>query len=72
MTDVVGLPAVLERLHAMSTEEFEARTRLALEARTSHFSYDGTLEQVSRFMLADPERPTDLRCVPLPLTPSGH
>ena len=56
----------------MSPRELENRTRLVLAARASHFSYEGTLEQVSRFMLADPARPTDLRCVALPLTPSGH
>jgi hypothetical protein len=56
----------------MTVQELENRTRLVREARASHFSYEGTLEQVSRFMLGEPSRPTDLRCVPLPLTPSGH
>ena len=56
----------------MGIEELENRTRLVREARASHFSYEGTLEQVSRLMLGDPSRPTDLRCVALPLTPSGH
>ena len=66
------LPAVLARLHAMSAAELEARTARVLAARASHFSYDGTLEHVARFLLNDPARPSDLRCVPLPLTPSGH
>ena len=72
VTDEPGLPLVLAAVHAMGDEELERRTRLVLQARASHFSYEGTLEQLSRFMLADPSRPTDLRCVPLPLTPSGH
>ena len=72
VTDEPGLPAVLRAVHAMGVEELENRTRLVREVRASHFSYAGTLEQVSRFMLAEPSRPTDLRCVALPLTPSGH
>ena len=71
-TDEVGLPAVLRRLHAMDANELEERTRHVLEARETHFSYEGTLEQVARFMVGDPARPSDLRCVRLPLTPSGH
>ena len=72
VTDEPGLPAVLRAVHAMTVQELENRTRLVLAARASHFSYEGTLEQVSRFMLAEPSRPSDLRCVALPLSPSGH
>ena len=72
VTDEPGLPAVLRAVHAMTVQELENRTRLVLAARASHFSYEGTLEQVSRFMLAQPSRPSDLRCVALPLSPSGH
>tara|TARA_B110001452_G_C15199885_1_gene416467 strand:- start:37 stop:1494 length:1458 start_codon:yes stop_codon:yes gene_type:complete len=72
VADETTLPEVLRRLNAMGEVEFDARTRAVLEARTSHFSYGGTLEQIDRFLKGDPSRPTDLRCVPLPLTPSGH
>jgi hypothetical protein len=72
VTDEAGLPAVLRAVHAMTVQELENRTRLVLAARASHFSYEGTLEQVSRFMLAEPSRLSDLRCVALPLSPSGH
>ena len=72
VADETTLPQVLRRINAMGEAEFDARTRAVLEARVSHFSFDGTIEQVDRFLKGVPSRPTDLRCVPLPLSPSGH
>ena len=72
VTDERGVPAVLAKLHAMPHDELEARTRAVVEAARTHWSYEGTLEQIARFMKGDPAQPSDLRCVPLPLTPSGH
>ena len=69
MTDLKGLPALLQRLQRMAPSELEARERRAAGVNASHFCLDGVLDQVGRFML-EPHT-SDLVCQPLPPAPRG-
>ena len=51
-------------LSKTTNEELQRKEDLIRELRDSHFTIDGIMNQISKFMLGDPS--SDLRCVPLP------
>ena len=51
-------------LSKTTNEELQRKEDLIRQLRDSHFTIDGIMNQISKFMLGDPS--SDLRCVPLP------
>tara|TARA_B110001452_G_scaffold256792_1_gene250454 strand:- start:233 stop:1387 length:1155 start_codon:yes stop_codon:yes gene_type:complete len=71
VVDVDGLDALLRHLHAApgTGAELEKRERAALRLRKSHFSLDGVITQIGRFLTAP--HSADLQCRPLPPSRCG-
>lgn len=70
--DLTHLPVLLRALHFdrnASDAELAAREQAIARLRTSHFTFEGVLTQVSSFMLAP--RQADLQCRRLPPSPRG-
>jgi hypothetical protein len=68
LTSVDELPSMFDRLLQMSDAELHAKERLAARLIDSHYSYNGTLDQISKFMVG---APNDLLCQRLPSTVRG-
>jgi len=62
-SNVSGLPALLDALGAMGPADIARRERLVEQISTTHFTYAGAMQQISRFMLG---QGSDLMCEPLP------
>eukprot|EP00039_Didymoeca_costata_P004294 m.72460 g.72460 ORF g.72460 m.72460 type:complete len:693 (+) comp12331_c0_seq1:138-2216(+) len=67
-TDVEGIPSLMEKLNKFSTKKIQALRRKILYYRKSHFTYEGVMNQIGRFMQG---KWNDLRCQQLPSTVRG-
>merc|ERR1712190_597320 len=66
-TTVSDLPELLKRLSGMSVSSLERMEATVRAVTESHFTTDGLLEQISRFLTGGVGR-SDLRCQRLPET----
>lgn len=64
--DANNIRAVVQKIHDMTTEEYDAKIKKLREVRV-YFTYEGVLEQVKLFM-HDPFGPNGgyLRCTKMP------
>ena len=68
-TNLQGLPRLLERLKAQSPEMWARMETRAIELRESHYTMQGIMDQIQRFMQpGDRASRSDLRCQALPDT----
>ena len=69
-TNLQGMPQLLEQLKALSPETWARMENRAVELRESHFTTQGVMDQIQRFMQPGGDRTSrsDLRCQALPET----
>ena len=63
-TRVSDIPALVKKLKAMPASEISAREALVRSLRDSHFTFDGAMDQVAKFM-KNPGS-SDIECQKLP------
>ena len=66
VANLAELPALLISLRNTSNGELERRERMAARVRRTHYTLDGVMEQIARFLLT-PKR-ADLHCRQLPIS----
>jgi hypothetical protein len=67
-TDLRSLEGLASQLQNATTGEIQQRERQIETIRTSHFSFEGTLDQIGKYMKGEKN---DLRCQQLPLSVTG-
>jgi len=68
-TDLDGLPKLMKELKDMPLQELERMEKQIRSVRASHFSYKGTMNQISRFMKNEASA---LQCQKVPTSPLGR
>eukprot|EP00435_Cladocopium_sp_Y103_P027323 s2255_g6.t1 len=64
--NINALEEVLDHIAGLGLEYLESMERHILEMRSSHFTYEGIMDQISKFMIGDS---SDLRCIQYPKQP---
>ncbi len=67
-TDLDGLPKLMKKLNDMPVQELERMEKQIRSLRATHFSFEGTMNQISLFMKNEG---SDLQCQQVPSTPLG-
>ena len=65
--NILALDKVLDRIAELSLDKLQMMEKLILSMRSSHFTYDGVMDQILRFMTGQ-KGGSDLRCTAYP----GH
>jgi hypothetical protein len=68
VTDVDGVDKLIGKLNNMTADEIQERERRIVSLRTSHFSSEGAIAQIGRFLKGEG---SDLRCQKLPSSIRG-
>jgi hypothetical protein len=67
-SDIAGLKNLIVQLRNISIKEIQQREEKIESLRNSHFTFDGVLYQIGKFMIG---QTNDLRCQPLPSSVTG-